>query len=123
MQDLYPDILPYTTHRIDVGDRHSLYVEECGSPKGIPVVFLHGGPGAGFEPMHRRFFDPESYRVVLLDQRGCGRSTRAGGATPGAGEGFAGGGDADRAPAFAAAPATGMPCRVSQERTAALRRE
>lgn len=75
MQDLYPDILPYATHRLESGATHDLYIEECGSPDGIPVVFLHGGPGAGCEPTHRRFFDPEVYRIVLFDQRGCGRST------------------------------------------------
>lgn len=73
--DLYPPISPYATHELGVGDRHRLYLEECGHPGGIPVVFLHGGPGAGCEPAHRRFFDPERYRVVLFDQRGCGRST------------------------------------------------
>jgi proline iminopeptidase len=75
MQVLYPDIKPYKEHSIIVDMPHRLYVEECGNPKGIPVVFLHGGPGAGCEPFHRRFFDPEKYRIVLFDQRGCGRST------------------------------------------------
>jgi proline iminopeptidase len=74
MPELYPDILPYAVHRIAVDDRHALYVEECGSAKGIPALFLHGGPGAGCEPYHRRFFDPARYRVVLFDQRGAGRS-------------------------------------------------
>ena len=74
MADLYPDILPYAVHRLAVDERHSLYIEECGSTKGIPVLFLHGGPGAGCEPYHRRFFDPARYRVVLFDQRGAGRS-------------------------------------------------
>lgn len=74
MPELYPDILPYAVHRIAVDDRHALYVEECGSAKGIPALFLHGGPGAGCEPYHRRFFDPIRYRVVLFDQRGAGRS-------------------------------------------------
>jgi proline iminopeptidase len=74
MTDLYPDILPYAVHRLAVDDRHSLYVEECGTAKGIPALFLHGGPGAGCEPYHRRFFDPTRYRVVLFDQRGAGRS-------------------------------------------------
>jgi proline iminopeptidase len=74
MPELYPDILPYAVHRLAVDDRHALYVEECGSAKGIPALFLHGGPGAGCEPYHRRFFDPTRYRVVLFDQRGAGRS-------------------------------------------------
>lgn len=75
MRQLYPEILPYQTHRLAVDQRHELYVEECGNPSGLPVVFLHGGPGAGCEPLHRRFFDPERYRIVLFDQRGAGRST------------------------------------------------
>ena len=74
MPDLYPDLLPYAVHRLAVDDRHALYVEECGTAKGIPALFLHGGPGAGCEPYHRRFFDPARYRVVLFDQRGAGRS-------------------------------------------------
>ncbi len=75
MSDLYPPIQPYRTHHLAVDARHTLYIEECGNPEGLPVVFLHGGPGAGCEPYHRRFFDPERYRIVLFDQRGCGRST------------------------------------------------
>ena len=74
MPELYPDLLPYAVHRLAVDDRHALYVEECGTAKGIPALFLHGGPGAGCEPYHRRFFDPARYRVVLFDQRGAGRS-------------------------------------------------
>jgi proline iminopeptidase len=74
MADLYSEILPYAVHRLAVDERHSLYVEECGTAKGIPALFLHGGPGAGCEPYHRRFFDPARYRVVLFDQRGAGRS-------------------------------------------------
>jgi len=74
MPELYPDLLPYAVHRLAVDDRHALYVEECGTAKGIPALFLHGGPGAGCEPYHRRFFDPTRYRVVLFDQRGAGRS-------------------------------------------------
>lgn len=75
MFKLYPDIKPYATHTVRVDAPHVLHVEECGNPTGIPVVFLHGGPGAGCEPYHRCFFDPNLYRIVLFDQRGCGRST------------------------------------------------
>ncbi|MFP5382528.1 MAG: prolyl aminopeptidase [Gammaproteobacteria bacterium] len=72
---LYPDIEPYRAFRLPVDAPHDLYVEECGNPQGIPALFLHGGPGGGCAPLHRRFFDPEKYRTVLFDQRGCGRST------------------------------------------------
>lgn len=75
MYKLYPEIKPYATHRLAVASPHQIYVEECGNPEGLPVVFVHGGPGAGCEPYHRRFFDPNVYRIVLFDQRGCGRST------------------------------------------------
>lgn len=75
MANLHPDIKPYATHTLAVDTPHKLYVEECGMPEGIPVVFVHGGPGAGCERYHRRFFDPNVYRIVLFDQRGCGRST------------------------------------------------
>lgn len=75
MPTLYPRIIPYVTHHFDVEPPHRLYVEECGNPKGIPVVFLHGGPGSGCEEYHRSFFDPERYHIVLFDQRGCGRSS------------------------------------------------
>jgi proline iminopeptidase len=74
MQTLYPPIQPYTSYQLPVDGTHTLYIEECGNLDGIPVVFLHGGPGAGCEPLHRRFFDPEIYRIVLFDQRGCGKS-------------------------------------------------
>ena len=72
---LYPPIDPYDQKIIDTGDGHKLYVEQCGRPDGDPVVVLHGGPGGGVSPGMRRFFDPNHYRVVLFDQRGCGRST------------------------------------------------
>lgn len=75
MQPTYPAIEPYRTHRLPVDPPHVLYIEECGNPTGIPVLFLHGGPGAGCEPYHRRLFDPAAYRIVLFDQRGAGRST------------------------------------------------
>ena len=60
---------------IERDEPHALYVEECGNPDGLPVLFVHGGPGAGCDPLHRRFFDPNLYRIILFDQRGCGRST------------------------------------------------
>ncbi|HLA75615.1 MAG TPA: prolyl aminopeptidase [Gammaproteobacteria bacterium] len=75
MFTLYPDIKPYVRHSLVVANPHRLYVEECGNPKGLPVLFVHGGPGAGCQPFHRRFFDPSSYRIILFDQRGCGHST------------------------------------------------
>lgn len=71
----YPEIEPYRTGTLEVDGGHALYFEESGNPRGKPVVFLHGGPGGGTEPKHRRFFDPSAYRVVLFDQRGCGKST------------------------------------------------
>lgn len=75
MRDFYPEIQPYQTHRVAVDALHTLHVEECGNPDGLPVVFLHGGPGAGLSHYHRRFFDPARYRIVLFDQRGAGQST------------------------------------------------
>ena len=78
MATLYPEIEPYTTHQIAVGQEHILMVEECGNPKGIPVVFLHGGPGAHCKPYQRSFFDPNCYRIILFDQRGAGRSVPTG---------------------------------------------
>jgi len=75
LRSLYPPIEPYQSGRLDVGDGHSLYWERCGTPGGKPVVFLHGGPGAGCSPAHRRQFDPAGYDILLFDQRGCGRST------------------------------------------------
>jgi proline iminopeptidase len=71
----YPPVEPFRTGRLRVSPVHELYFEESGNPKGKPVVFLHGGPGFGTEPNHRRFFDPQAYRIVLVDQRGCGKST------------------------------------------------
>ncbi len=75
MPGLYPPAKPFVTHHLDVDDLHTLYVEECGNPSGIPVVFLHGGPGAGCAAFHHQYFNPDVYRVVLFDQRGCGKST------------------------------------------------
>lgn len=72
--DLYPEIEPYASGLLEVGDGNQIYWEECGNPEGKPAVFLHGGPGGGAAPTHRRLFNPERYRIVLLDQRGCGRS-------------------------------------------------
>jgi proline iminopeptidase len=77
VRELYPEIEPYRTCRLAVDAIHELYIEECGTPSGIPVVFLHGGPGVGLSTYHRRFFDPQRYRVVLFDQRGAGQSTPA----------------------------------------------
>jgi proline iminopeptidase len=71
---LFPAIKPASTWRFPVSDEHVLYLEESGNPQGIPVVFLHGGPGGSCDPGHRRFFDPEKYRIILFDQRGCGKS-------------------------------------------------
>jgi proline iminopeptidase len=70
----YPQIEPYDTGMLAVGAPHHVYWEQSGNPKGVPVVFLHGGPGAGASPAHRRFFDPMHYRIVIFDQRGAGRS-------------------------------------------------
>jgi len=71
---LYPPIDPFDQRVIDMGDGHRIYVEQCGNPDGIPVVVLHGGPGGGCSPAMRRYFDPSAFRVILFDQRGCGRS-------------------------------------------------
>ena len=78
MRNLYPITQPSFSGTIEVGQGHKLYAEESGNPKGIPVVFLHGGPGSGCRPDHRQFFDPDKYRVFLFDQRGAGRSTPKG---------------------------------------------
>jgi len=72
---LFPEIEPYAVQRLAVDPPHELHIEECGNPDGLPVLFVHGGPGAGCEEYHRRFFDPHIYRVILFDQRGAGRST------------------------------------------------
>ncbi len=75
MRQLYPPVEPYCQGMLPVSPLHSLYYEEAGNPKGQPVVFLHGGPGGGIIPLYRRFFDPDKWRIVLFDQRGCGQST------------------------------------------------
>lgn len=75
MRDLYPPIQPYRTYTLPVSDLHTIYIEECGNPEGKPVVFLHGGPGGGIHPSYRQYFDPQRWRVILFEQRGCGRST------------------------------------------------
>jgi len=75
LRTLYPPIEPYEHGRLQVGDGHDLYWETCGNPRGRPALFLHGGPGGGCTGDHRRLFDPARYRIVLFDQRGCGRST------------------------------------------------
>jgi proline iminopeptidase len=72
---LYPSIEPYRTGLMDVGDGHTMYFEECGNPRGQPVLLVHGGPGGGSNPTMRRFHDSSHYRIILFDQRGCGRST------------------------------------------------
>ncbi|HSI41205.1 MAG TPA: prolyl aminopeptidase [Xanthobacteraceae bacterium] len=72
---LYPPLEPYAHGHLDVGDGHQVYWELCGNPEGTPAVFLHGGPGGGCSPNHRRLFDPARYKILLFDQRGCGRST------------------------------------------------
>jgi proline iminopeptidase len=75
LREFYPTIQPHVSGRLAVDNIHSLYWEECGNPNGVPVVFLHGGPGGGCSATSRRFFDPARYRIVLFDQRGAGRST------------------------------------------------
>lgn len=74
-RELYPEIEPYESGTLRVDDVHEIYWEQCGNPDGKPALFVHGGPGGGVDPGHRRFWDPRAYRVVLFEQRGCGRST------------------------------------------------
>jgi proline iminopeptidase len=74
VQYLYPPVEPFDQRMLDVGDGHHVYVEQSGNPQGLPVVVVHGGPGGGCSPAMRRYFDPTVYRIILFDQRGCGRS-------------------------------------------------
>ncbi len=74
MKTLFPEIEPFNFFFLKTDSVHSVYVEQCGNPNGVPIVFLHGGPCSGCKPDHRRFFDPNFYHIILLDQRGCGRS-------------------------------------------------
>lgn len=78
LRTLYPEIEPYHTGYFQASPIHKIYYEESGNPNGKPVIFLHGGPGAGTDPKQRRFFDPKAYRIILFDQRGCGKSTPLG---------------------------------------------
>lgn len=75
MREFYPSLEPYNQGHLKVSNIHSMYYEESGNPKGFPAVFVHGGPGGGTQPEHRRYFDPKYYRIILFDQRGCGKST------------------------------------------------
>lgn len=75
MQPLYPEIKPYAVHTLAVDETHTLHIDESGTPSGLPVLFVHGGPGAGCDPQSRSYFDPNLYRIITFDQRGCGRST------------------------------------------------
>lgn len=77
MKNFFPEIEPFKKEFLKVSELHTLYVEQCGNPQGRPVIFLHGGPGGGISTDHRRFFDPQHYRIVLYDQRGSGKSTPA----------------------------------------------
>ncbi len=76
--DLFPPLTPYSSGFLAVDDTHNLYWEQSGNPDGVPIVLLHGGPGAGASPVHRRFFDPDFFRIIIFDQRGAGRSTPLG---------------------------------------------
>ena len=73
--ELYPELTPYASGRLKVSDLHEIYFEECGNPDGVPALMVHGGPGGGSNPTMRRYHDPDFYRIILFDQRGCGRST------------------------------------------------
>ena len=75
MRDLYPPIEPYSQGKLKVSQLHTIHYEQSGNPQGKPVIFLHGGPGGGISPMYRQYFDPQKWRIVIFDQRGCGQST------------------------------------------------
>jgi proline iminopeptidase len=75
MLELYPAIAPYSSGTLQVSALHTIYFEEAGNPNGKPLIFLHGGPGGGIDPIYRQYFDPQKWRIILFDQRGCGRST------------------------------------------------
>ena len=75
MRDLYPPIEPYKEGKLKVSQLHTIHYEESGNPRGKPVIFLHGGPGGGITPMYRQYFDPDKWRIIIFDQRGCGQST------------------------------------------------
>jgi proline iminopeptidase len=75
MKQLYPKIESYNQFDLKVSDLHTIHVEESGNINGTPVIFLHGGPGGGIEPVYRQYFDPEKWRIIVFDQRGCGQST------------------------------------------------
>ena len=79
MKPLYPLIEPFHSFFLQTETTHSVYVEQSGNAQGIPVIFLHGGPCSGTRPDHRRFFNPQEYHIILMDQRGCGHSPRSGG--------------------------------------------
>ena len=73
--ELFPNIEPFNTFHLPVSDLHTIYVEESGNKNGKPVIFLHGGPGGGVDPKYRRYFNPDKWRIIMFDQRGCGKST------------------------------------------------
>ena len=75
MSDLYPEIKPYNTFKLQVSSLHNIHVEQSGNPNGKPVIFLHGGPGGGIESIYRQYFNPNKWRIIMFDQRGCGQST------------------------------------------------